>query len=234
MLLYPGAGSGPPVAAPLTHGDVVARAARRVRRLQLDRHDRVVSHPDLSVRPGVDLTTGAWAAGACVIAAPPDALEDLLLPGEAEGVTVLSADWATWAHILSITWGASALPDLRRAVVCGGRPSRGHTAELEWRLPGVSGHGVARPTYDRGVIVVGGHPVGPSDIVDRFMATGVVSEVRVDSVPDRVTGRRPRVVCTLRHLDGAEAAVDADALRRMVERDLPPFMMPRDIEVRSS
>jgi len=232
--LYPGAGSGPPVAAPLTHGDVVARAARRVRRLQLDRDDRVVSHPDLSLRPGVDLTTGAWAAGACVLAAPPEDLEELLLPGEADGVTVLSADWSTWAHILSITWGASALPDLRRAVVCGGRPSRAHTAELEWRLPGVSGHGVARPAYDAGVIVVGGRPVGPSDIAERFMATGVLAEVQVDSVPDPVAGRRPRVLCALRELDGAEAAVDADALRRMVQRDLPAFMMPRDIEVRSS
>ncbi len=231
IVLYSGTATGLPAGRSFSHAEVLLRAEDQAGALGLRPDDTVLSLLDTSIRPGLDVLSAALAAGAQLMPEPPPGPEGLLKRPQESPVGALAADRCEWVDLLGLPWAADAFPDLRLAFVSGGGLSAEQTAELSWRIPNSACKDLPHPAYEAGVIVTGGHPVGPAEVASGFVDTGLVERADVTGVDDPRLGQRIRVSCTLRSLGGAEDAVDADKLRRLVARTLPPLMIPAEIEV---
>ena len=80
------------------------------------------------------------------------------------------------------------------------------------------------------MIKTSGFRVSPTEVEEYFYNTGLVQDVVAFSVPDPVLGEKIKVALSLRpdvEMEGAE-------LLSMVSRQMPSFMVPKEIQVLSS
>lgn len=72
-----------------------------------------------------------------------------------------------------------------------------------------------------------GYRISPSEVEDALMATGLFSSVAVIGLPDPTIGQRVHAIAVVRDGD----SIDVKSVLKEVARALPPFMVPRDIEL---
>ncbi|HXJ84920.1 MAG TPA: AMP-binding protein [Candidatus Methylomirabilis sp.] len=79
---------------------------------------------------------------------------------------------------------------------------------------------------DDGLIKSSGYRIGPSEVEEALMSTGLLTQAAVFGLPDPVTGERICAVCVA--AGGGEA--DRHEILTRCARELPQHMLPRDIE----
>jgi len=71
-----------------------------------------------------------------------------------------------------------------------------------------------------------GYRISPTEVEEAVMATGLFRQVAIIGVPDAFAGQKVHAVAI-----PAAAPVDVKAALRKVAEILPPFMVPREIEM---
>jgi acyl-CoA synthetase (AMP-forming)/AMP-acid ligase II len=101
-----------------------------------------------------------------------------------------------------------------------------HTGDLARRDAGGFLHIVGRT---RDMVKAGGHRIATKEIEDAILEHDAIDEVAVIGVPDELLGEQVKAVAVLR----PNAALDLDTLAKFLSTRVPPYKIPRFLELRS-
>jgi acyl-coenzyme A synthetase/AMP-(fatty) acid ligase len=80
------------------------------------------------------------------------------------------------------------------------------------------------------MIKTSGFRVSPTEIEESFHNSGQVQDVIALGVPDQEKGESIRVIAVLQ----PDANITREALLRLVSKDLPSYMIPKELELRKT